>query len=863
MPALTLIPQPPLPHHAAASPDAAHPNMAVEIKPRRWFLTLKPALETAQQLGGMCFLVARDINDTSGAKQFAALDAPPRGALLDASCYEVITVSRKRHVGLDIEWSKSENPELELEPTLASIFASVEDLHGTGILERQMLSASRDDKISIHAVFTTTCLTFDGMKAFANMLEERIAPRNFPKGVPDFGVYSKTRAMRMLSQTKKGKDRPLVPYGTSSADCFDHLWCIYEDATPITWEDPRAVVPRPETPPRIAFLPEPSTEVRADVNDLMDMFTTLGDATVMRKRYEYSNWLTVGMALKNIGASIKAPDAFFNDWEEWSSNGPSYKAGACAEKWGTFTPREKPGMGSLRYWAKEANPVLYADFVQRWFDARDAAKQDAAEAQAEFDAQEEARVDAPAELPPAPVMEVPAMRVSTFAVPTGLPGDTYENVKVEFEKTRAVVNNPFHFMRLNVDSTIQRMAKATIVDMHQNVRLFKAPGAKESQNFMKTWLSDPTRRTVEKVDFYPPPLVVPENCYNTFTGFNAAKYASVPDVDLKPILHQIDVITGHAPGGTEYMLNWLAALVQRPGADKHMATAILFKGEPGTGKTSFIDWIGNKVIGVDHYRYINDAENGLFARFSNALEQSILVCIDEAHQLHKHADKFKSYITQSTTRVEVKGIQPVEVNNSARFLLATNNDNALKAEGNDRRFVAFKVSSEHKDDVEYYTGLNKWMEEPANVRAFFDMLMARDIAGVHLQASRPKTEEYRKMQLLNVPAVVEFLVEQYEKRPSDAVDVGGKKFRERFMEWARENNRAIVLGFSSTYTTQLFSNYGIKAIQTRMEGKIERGYRVDWVAARKAIEEAFAGVPLFDKGEVVEGDASEGEEDVA
>jgi len=441
---------------------------------------------------------------------------------------------------------------------------------------------------------------------------------------------------------------------------------------------------------------------------------------------------------------------------------------------------------------------------------------------------------------------------SPFLVPTGREVDTYETVKVEFEKTRFVVNNPFHFVRINVDGTVQRIAKTTIVDMHQNIRLFKAPGAKEPQNFMQTWLNDPQRRTLEKVDFYPPPLIVPDDCYNTFIGFKAASFPRAEGVDLTPALHHIDVLTGNAVGGRDYVLNWLACLVQRPGVDKHMATAILFKGFQGCGKTSFIDWIGKMIVGPDHYHYIDDADNQLFARFSNALDQALLVCIDEAHQLHKHADKFKALITQMTTMVEVKGIQPVQTNNFARFLLATNNDNPFKIEGDNRRFVVFKVSEEHKGDITYNVRLNKWLESPTNVRAFFDMLMTRDIAGVHLQDTRPKTEEYHKMQMLNVPAVVEYLVERYEQRKMDAVSVGGKAFRDRFMEWARANNRTIVNNFSATYMTQLFESYGIKMKQMRINGKSERGYVIDWVAVRRAIEGQYADVPLFMEDDVAE-----------
>ena len=153
--------------------------------------------------------------------------------------------------------------------------------------------------------------------------------------------------------------------------------------------------------------------------------------------------------------------------------------------------------------------------------------------------------------------------MGSFFIPTGRESDIYESVKPLFESTRAVVNNPFHFMCVNSDGSLQRLSKTSMVDMHQNWTLYKDPTMKKAQNFMKTWLEDPARRTLDMVDFWPPPLVAPLRSFNTFKGYAAASLdPPLGKVDLGPILHHIDVLVGHAPGGTDYMLNWLASLFQ-------------------------------------------------------------------------------------------------------------------------------------------------------------------------------------------------------------------------------------------------------------------------------------------------------------
>ena len=495
--------------------------------------------------------------------------------------YEVIPTFRRRRIGLDIEWLRSEHPELEVEPTLRALSDAVEALHGTGPLRVATLSACREDKVSFHVLFVDTCMGFLEQRAFVALLEARVAPLGFPVGVPDFSIYTPNRAMRMLNQTKVGGNRPLVPYGEgASTDAFDYMWSHYgalEDLPAVTWKDPS-----PPPPPVHVVIERPTVEDTPERRALIAECASMLSAA--RADHE-PMWASVGWALKNIGDDMGDTDAFKVNFIAFSRLSRKFNLVECERKW----DRARIGtlnIGSLRRWAEEDDPVRFAvvkrAFGRTWHAAREAEEAEEAEdvdiAAAFAGLRVGPRVDGPAELPPAPVMEGPGprvpiieapidRRVSTFVVPTGRPTDTYETVKVEFEKSRVVVNNPFHFMRINADGSFQRMAKATMVDMHQNIKLYKEPGAKLPTNFMGKWLTDPTRRTLEKVDFYPPPLVVPDNCYNTFTGFKAATHAPVEGVDFSPILHHMDVLCGHAPGGhgREYMLDsdWLAFLVQR------------------------------------------------------------------------------------------------------------------------------------------------------------------------------------------------------------------------------------------------------------------------------------------------------------
>lgn len=72
-----------------------------------------------------------------------------------------------------------------------------------------------------------------------------------------------------------------------------------------------------------------------------------------KRNDDYSNWLTVGIALKNSGYSCEI-------WDEWSKQSPKYRYGTCYQKWNTFTEKEIPiTKASLYAWLKEDNYDLF------------------------------------------------------------------------------------------------------------------------------------------------------------------------------------------------------------------------------------------------------------------------------------------------------------------------------------------------------------------------------------------------------------------------------------------------------------------------------------------------------------------------
>ena len=99
----------------------------------------------------------------------------------------------------------------------------------------------------------------------------------------------------------------------------------------------------------------------------LELMISLAKCLSKERALEYNKWLDVGLCLHNINS-----DKMLDSWEEFSKQYPSYANGSskrrCESKWRSFntTTCDNPlGRGSLYYWAKNDNPILFKKIMQK------------------------------------------------------------------------------------------------------------------------------------------------------------------------------------------------------------------------------------------------------------------------------------------------------------------------------------------------------------------------------------------------------------------------------------------------------------------------------------------------------------------
>ena len=96
----------------------------------------------------------------------------------------------------------------------------------------------------------------------------------------------------------------------------------------------------------------------------LKLITNLCDCFTIERASEYGKWLDVGMALHNTNS-----DKFYPIWEKFSQKYPRYNNGSkrnCKSKWDSFKNSNCSNpltAGSIRYWANNDNPEMYAKIM--------------------------------------------------------------------------------------------------------------------------------------------------------------------------------------------------------------------------------------------------------------------------------------------------------------------------------------------------------------------------------------------------------------------------------------------------------------------------------------------------------------------
>lgn len=228
------------------------------------------------------------------------------------------------------------------------------------------------------------------------------------------------------------------------------------------------------------------------------------------------------------------------------------------------------------------------------------------------------------------------------------------------------------------------------------------------------WLQHPKRRFYRGIELAPKGSR--PGYYNLWRGFTVEPRKGDWDLFKRHILMLVQNNADHA----EYVFTWMAETVQHP--ERPIGKVLAFKGEQGTGKSTFACWFG-ELFGP-HFLHL-DSENRLLGNFNAHLHNKIVLLADEAVWAGGKAGlgALKRMVTERTLNIERKGVDVMEVRNMLHIIVASNMDWVIPADWDNRRFAVFEVSEEKRNDIKFFGAVHEELFKKGGLSALlYDLL---------------------------------------------------------------------------------------------------------------------------------------------
>lgn len=254
------------------------------------------------------------------------------------------------------------------------------------------------------------------------------------------------------------------------------------------------------------------------------------------------------------------------------------------------------------------------------------------------------------------------------------------------------------------------------------------------------WLKSPRRRQYPGIVFVP--NGDPGQNYNLWKGFAVDPIEGDWSL-LREHIHQ-NICSGD-DALFNYVMGWCATMIQKPGDPAEVA--LVMRGKRGTGKGTLAKAL-LRLLGQHGLPIANSKH--LVGNFNAHLRDAVLVFADEAFWAgDKQGESvLKTLITEDMITVEAKHRDAVTVKNRIHMLIASNNDWAVPAGLEERRFCVLDVSERRMQDHTYFAAINEQLAS-GGLEAMLFELQNYDLSGFEVR-NVPDTKALREQKMLSM-----------------------------------------------------------------------------------------------------------------
>jgi len=231
---------------------------------------------------------------------------------------------------------------------------------------------------------------------------------------------------------------------------------------------------------------------------------------------------------------------------------------------------------------------------------------------------------------------------------------------------------------------------------------------------------------------------------------------------------------------------------------------LVLMGQMGSGKSTFAEMMG-LILGKKYWQQmdsIHQISSNFNASYETAIFSSVEEIVSNAGDFHAIQSKLKTLTTETSIRIEKKGIDSYMTTSQNDICLITNECNPVKITDDNRRAAVLKVSNKYQNDHEFFSRLRKEVKENIEfIRGYFFNFKYND----NLNSIRPTTKAEAELLVLNENNVKTFVRDEL----SVSGDETFKFIYQRYSDFCAANKYKAASGryFSIEMKKEGFSTY--------------------------------------------------------
>jgi hypothetical protein len=317
------------------------------------------------------------------------------------------------------------------------------------------------------------------------------------------------------------------------------------------------------------------------------------------------------------------------------------------------------------------------------------------------------------------------------------------------------------------------------------------------------------------MNIYPDASKCPNNIYNMWRPFAMELYKNPYTKNqeaLDFILNHIKILCNHQEEVYNFIINWIAQMIQFPAIKSFVITLISLQG---SGKGTLMKLLA-LMLGKRKVLETTTPSRDVWGQFNGLMPNYFLINLNELSKKEtiESEGQFKQMATDSTMTINQKGVAQYTIDSHHRFIVTTNNEDPIKTTSDDRRNLIIRSSDEKKGNKEYFNKINQYMDDNDVIRTCYDYF--KEIKGMDIFPSSqiPKTE-YQNNLKEGSRQIPDLWLESFTKINihQSFVERTPKSIYACFIDWVEEN------GFTYNCNSQ---KLGIK-LNIIAKGAIKKG----------------------------------------